>query len=194
MKHLALGALLGVAVTVGTTAYQRASDRRPALSAAPHVGSPPAPPAAVQASGPPTVATANEVLPTAVPGAAFEHGVGVPHASAPAPSASEASVPYGPGEASFPTGAADASDAAESRRLLAARSLLHSGRASAALSALAAIRADFPQGSLAQEREALTIEALVASGDRATARARAAAFLEHYPDSPHLDSVRKAVK
>jgi hypothetical protein len=194
MKQLALGALLGAAVAGGAAVYQRASAPRPALSATSLAGSALAPAAEVHSNGAPTVVTPNEVLPAAQPGAALERSLGSSRPPAPAAGAREAAVPYGSGQASFPTGAADASDTAESRRLLAARSLLRSGRASAALSALASIRADFPEGSLAQEREALTIEALLAFGDRAAARARAAAFLARYPESPHVDAVRKALK
>ena len=194
LKHLALGALLGAAVAGGAAVYQRVSVRHPALGATRPAGSAPVPPAEIQRSGGSPVGATNEVLPAAPSGTAFGRGVGSSRPSAAAPRASEAPAPYGTGQASFPTGAADASDTAESRRLLAARSLLRSGRTGAALSALAAIRVDFPEGALTQEREALTIEALLVAGDRATARARAAAFLERYPGSPHVDAVRKALK
>jgi len=194
LKQLALGALLGAAVAGGASLYQRASDGRPAPSATPAVGSALVPSAAVQPARAPAVAAPNEASTAAAPGAALGHGIGSARPSTPSPSARDAVVPYGSGQASFPTGPTDASDTAESRRLLAARSLLRSGRASAALVALAAIRADFPAGPLAQEREALSVEALVAAGDRAAARTRAAAFLSQYPDSPHADSVRKALK
>lgn len=85
----------------------------------------------------------------------------------------------------------------ESQRVAAARSLLRSGRASAALAALAALRAlerDEPNGLLAQEREALSIQALAALGQRDAARQRAAAFTQRYPDSPHLAVVRRAAE
>lgn len=43
----------------------------------------------------------------------------------------------------------------------------------------------FPHGLLAQEREALAIEALLALGREDQAKARARAFLASYPSSPH---------
>jgi hypothetical protein len=82
----------------------------------------------------------------------------------------------------------------ESQRVAAARSLLRSGRASAALAALQALERDEPNGLLAQEREALAIQALAALGQRAAARQRAAAFTQRYPDSPHLAVVRRAAE
>jgi hypothetical protein len=194
VKHLAIGALLGAAVAGGGAVLQRASGPRPVPRAMPVASSALAPPAAVPSTGAPTAAAANGISLPAPSGVTLERSVGPAHSLAPAPSAREPAVPYGSGQASFPTSAADESDTAESRRLLAARSLLRAGRTSAALDTLAAIRADFPAGSLVQEREALTIEALLASGQRAAARARAAAFLERYPNSPHVSSVRKALK
>ena len=194
VKHLAIGALLGAAVAGGGAVLQRPSDPRPRPRSMPVASSALAPPPAVPSTRAPTTAAANDIAPAAPKEVVLERSARPAHALAPAPSAREPAVPYGSGQASFPTSAADESDTAESRRLLAARSLLHAGRASAALDALAAIRADFPSGSLIQEREALAIEALLASGDRAAARVRAAAFLERYPDSPHASSVRKALK
>ena len=66
-----------------------------------------------------------------------------------------------------------------------ARALLRSGQSLAALHQLDQARARFPGGMLGQEREALAIEALSQSGQRAAARERAAAFLRAYPSSPH---------
>jgi hypothetical protein len=43
----------------------------------------------------------------------------------------------------------------------------------------------FPRGELAQEREVLTIEALVRTGQKDRARARLEAFRRTYPSSPH---------
>jgi len=82
----------------------------------------------------------------------------------------------------------------ESQRVAAARSLLRSGRASDALAALQALERDEPNGLLAQEREALAIQALAALGQRAAASQRAAAFTQRYPDSPHLAVVRRAAE
>lgn len=67
-------------------------------------------------------------------------------------------------------------------------------RALEALSALDAIAREFPNGALAQEREALAIEALRVGGRSAEARLRATAFLARYPASPHAASVRHALE
>ena len=98
----------------------------------------------------------------------------------------------GSGQASFETSSETASS--ESRRLVAARSLLRRGRPQAALEVLTSLAADFPSGALVQEREALTIEALLASGDRRSARRRALGFIARYPESPYAGDVREALK
>lgn len=51
----------------------------------------------------------------------------------------------------------------------------------------------FPASVLEQEREALTIKALVATGSHAEARTRAQQFRSRFPKSMLLDSVEKAV-
>jgi outer membrane protein assembly factor BamD (BamD/ComL family) len=78
----------------------------------------------------------------------------------------------------------------ESAMILDARSVLRAGDPSRALRLLDGARARFPQGILAQEREALAIEALVRSGQRALAAKRAESFLRDYPKSPHAADVR----
>jgi hypothetical protein len=45
----------------------------------------------------------------------------------------------------------------------------------------------FPQGALAEEREVLTIEAMLALGRRKEALVRARAFRERYPNSVHQE-------
>jgi hypothetical protein len=82
----------------------------------------------------------------------------------------------------------------ESRRVAEARARLRAGNPSGALGVLDAIRRDFPNGVLAQERDALTIEALLALGDQARARTLATAFLARYPGSPHSEAARRALK
>ncbi|MFT3773663.1 MAG: hypothetical protein QM820_50455 [Minicystis sp.] len=72
----------------------------------------------------------------------------------------------------------------ESRMVAEARDALRRGDAGGALTMLEQIRAKFPGGVLAQEREALSIEALARSGRKGDAAARAAAFVKAYPTSP----------
>ena len=81
----------------------------------------------------------------------------------------------------------------ESAMILGARRLLRAGDSAGALTLLDAARTRFADGGLVQEREALTIEALVRSGQRALATKRAEAFLRDYPKSPHGADVRSLV-
>ncbi len=78
----------------------------------------------------------------------------------------------------------EASELARERALLdqARRSAAH-GDATAALEMAERHRARFPNGRLAEEREALAIRALVASGQSEAARQRAQAFRAAYPNS-----------
>ncbi|HEX4460995.1 MAG TPA: hypothetical protein VIA18_23605, partial [Polyangia bacterium] len=64
-----------------------------------------------------------------------------------------------------------------------ARAALARGDGSDAFARLELHERRFPSGALAQEREAMTIRALVLMGDRDRARSRATAFRAHYPDS-----------
>jgi hypothetical protein len=63
-------------------------------------------------------------------------------------------------------------------------------RPAQALQVLAEHRELYPSGALAQEREVLAIEALLRSGSRVQAEARAEALERRYPASPHLRRVR----
>jgi hypothetical protein len=69
-------------------------------------------------------------------------------------------------------------------RLREARALLQRGDANGAVSAVADYERAFPSGAFWPEAEAIAIDALVASGRSAEARARARAFLRNYGDSP----------
>jgi hypothetical protein len=71
-----------------------------------------------------------------------------------------------------------------------ARQALRQGDAARALQILDDCRRHFPSGVLEQERERLSIDALVALGRGPEAAARAGAFLRAYPDSPHAGEVR----
>ncbi|HEX6272458.1 MAG TPA: hypothetical protein VFZ53_05445, partial [Polyangiaceae bacterium] len=82
----------------------------------------------------------------------------------------------------------------ESRRVAEARALLRTGKPLAALAALSALGAEFPRGALVQEREALVVEALLASGRRDEARQRAREFLARYPTSPHAAAAKRALR
>ena len=80
--------------------------------------------------------------------------------------------------------------AEESIAVIAARRALRDGDAAACLRLLEEASAAFPHGSLAQEREALTIQALADSGQLDLAKRRATRFLREHPESPHAADLR----
>jgi hypothetical protein len=103
-------------------------------------------------------------------------------------------APGAPSVASFPStdGAALAASRLkeEAALLRRARAELRSGALTAAFATLEASRREFTAPELFQEREALSIELLHRSGERAAAAARAREFLSHFPESPHAATVR----
>lgn len=74
-----------------------------------------------------------------------------------------------------------------------ARQALLRGEGAAALSTLQAHRARFPSGELAEERDALMIEALIGVGRGLDARGLAARFLARYPGSLLRTTVEQAL-
>lgn len=83
---------------------------------------------------------------------------------------------------------------AESALLRHAREKLQNGDAKGALDDATLMATRFPRGELAQEREVVAIQALLAQNQRAAAAARAADFLRIHPNSPYADSLRQALK
>ena len=79
----------------------------------------------------------------------------------------------------------------ESALLAKARGELRGGDANAALATLGEAEKKFPDGVLAQEREALTIEATLKAGRTDEAQARTDAFASKYPSSPHVARLRR---
>lgn len=79
----------------------------------------------------------------------------------------------------------------ETRALRQARNELRSGKLADAFATLEASRRQFSAPELYQEREALMIELLFRSGQKATAAQRAGAFLSRFPESPHAQQVRQ---
>ena len=99
-----------------------------------------------------------------------------------------------PSVAAFPEPANDVRPSqlrAEAAALRGARAELRAGKLADAFATLEASRRQFSAPALYQEREALLIELLFRSGQVATARQRAAAFLEHFADSPHAAAIRQ---
>ena len=88
-----------------------------------------------------------------------------------------------PGDDATATRVSSSGLAAEQALLDPARAALAHGDGSAALARLSAHERAFPNGALAQEREAMTIRALALAGDGTRARGRAQSFRSRYPDS-----------
>ena len=82
----------------------------------------------------------------------------------------------------------------ERRLLEPARTALTRGMASQALTLLEQHAKAFPSGELAEEREALWVQALAVSGAMDAARARAKAFSARFPDSLFLPVVERAIR
>jgi len=80
---------------------------------------------------------------------------------------------------------------AETRALRRARDELRAGKLADAFATLEASRRQFAAPELYQEREALMIELLYRSGQVAAAEQRAKAFLGRFPESPHVQQVRR---
>lgn len=75
---------------------------------------------------------------------------------------------------------------AESGLVLRAHQALRAGACQSALEGLAEARARFPNGALAEERDALTVRALACAGRTAEAAERAGAFVQDHPTSPYV--------
>ena len=74
-----------------------------------------------------------------------------------------------------------------------ARSAITRGKPSEALDILQEHSKRFPNSKLSQERDALTVKALVGSGRHAEARAAGERFRARYPDGLLLDAVTTAL-
>lgn len=82
---------------------------------------------------------------------------------------------------------------AELQQLDRARSALARGQAAQALTLLSSHAARHPGSMLAQERDALTVKALAASGRHSEARAAGARFIASYPNGLLLDAVKASL-
>jgi hypothetical protein len=120
----------------------------------------------------------------------------LPLATATVPSSPvEARGPGSSSVAAFPLADGQAASRAsrleeEAAMLRRARAELRGGRLAEAFATLEASRERFSLPELAQEREALLIELLYRSGQRASAGEKARSFLSRYPESPHAAKVR----
>ena len=94
-----------------------------------------------------------------------------------------------------PRAAAPAETSLSSERLLleAARTALARGDGTSALDALDRHLGKYPHGQLAEEREALAVQALVASGRGTEAKSRAVRFHARFPSSMFTGAVDAAI-
>ena len=83
---------------------------------------------------------------------------------------------------------------AEASLVATVRRELHGGDPRAALGTLRQLQSQFPKGELGQERDVLTVEALVASGNSAAAKSKAAAFIAAHPASPLSTKLARLVE
>lgn len=155
------------------------ADRRPADADAAAFGrqDDPPQPTELRPAEPPSI-PATPQAPVTVP----------PRSPAPQPLAPEAPAIDRP--ASAP--AIDPVLAAELALVDAAKRALAAGDAALALDRLAEHARDFRRGQLAEERQALRVEALCAAGKRPQARAEATLFVREYPASTHADRIARA--
>ncbi len=100
----------------------------------------------------------------------------------------ESALPSAPVNA--PRAEPKAALAAELSALDSVRARLNAGQPKAALSSLDAYSRTFPRGRLGLEAEVLRIDALAKSGQTASARSRAEAFIKRHPDSVLASRVR----
>jgi len=130
----------------------------------------------------PVVTSVSVMPPVVEPPGAEPSSSATPEASTPAPVASHAAPPSRASQLRE-----------ESLTVIAARQALRDGDAKGALRLLELARQRFRLGSLLEEREALTIQALAKSGNKALAASRAQAFINSHPRSPHAADVQRYV-
>jgi hypothetical protein len=100
------------------------------------------------------------------------------------------SEPASSSNAAFPSDAADSRLGEELQALEQVRQALRGGDAAGSIAALGRYEARFPRGALAREATLLSVEAKLAAGDVAGARAVAARVLATDQASPHAKKVR----
>lgn len=170
-KGAALVAVLafGGGVAVSEARYGRS---KPAVSADPKPAAPTSQERTVAPVLPPAPSLP-EPFATSIPEVVPAGAASTPHATAAPPSVS---------------------DVNEERALIdTARSALARGLAEGALAATEQHASRFPRGRLAEEREALAVQALSLAGDRTAAEARATRFRRSFPSSIFRSAVDRAV-
>jgi hypothetical protein len=171
LAMLALGVIIGAA---GHAAWV-AGDERPA----PRIEAPSAPSAPLTAPPP-----SDEPSPPSIP----------PPSEVPEAVVVEPEAPATSGRAEAPSEPDDEGLASEMALVARAQTALHRGLFESALSALDEHARRFPRGELAEEREALAVQALARASRGEEARRRADRFEARYPRSLLGPVVRAAVE
>jgi outer membrane lipoprotein YfiO len=159
-----VGAAAVALLILGHHAPKPLTPANPVVLAAPAPAPAPAPAAAPQANGDSAQVTKLEDLPTLPDSSASDAA----HAAAP-------------------------SLADEVAAIKSAKTALASGNAADSLRQLDAYRVHFPHGRLSQEASVVRIEALLKSGNQATANAAADRFLAAHADSPYASRVHTLI-
>jgi outer membrane protein assembly factor BamD (BamD/ComL family) len=114
------------------------------------------------------------------------------------PSGAPAGLPPGGGVGTGATQEASTTRASrlreESALLAEAKASLTAGDGARALALVERGERDFPDGVLGQERQVLSIDALLRAGQRPAAISRARAFVEAHPRSAHAGRLRELIQ
>jgi hypothetical protein len=185
VKAVAAGMVFGVAATAGVSVWLSPATAPPATPPAPSRG-------IVAQVAPdsdrvrnPTAATTAPLEPATKAELASRHPIDRPSSSTEPPASP---APAAPSQMAFSDPPLD-STTTKSDASVVDRAHLESR-----LVVLNELTREFPNGVLTQEREALTIEALIGSGERERARSLALDFLQRHPTSPLAASVRRALE
>ena len=177
----ALGALAGIAFVAGGFGLLSTYSTDAVVATR---ASEPAPPAVTPAPSPEPEATE-----TAVPSVDVAE---LPATAAPPRNVAPRRVPRG-ATSSVPAAVAPANRLDELAAVERARRQLTQGDPAGARRYIAEYRVTFTQGRFTEEIDALEVEALAASGERASAKAKATEFLTRYPSSPYARRLRSVL-
>lgn len=176
-KAVAVGLGIGLAVNVASTVATQVVDSKPAAPAVAPVSAPRAREALPVNRAKPLPVTSPNVAVTTAPAEAT-----VPSAATAAAARLLVSEPATSDELRE-----------ESALLVRTREALNASDGARALELIRESRERFVGARLAQERDALEVQALVMAGETAQATARARTFLARYPESPHAEKIRAIV-
>lgn len=203
-KLKALIATAAVIATAGVTAYVATRPAHqapvPAMAAAPPTASIPPSPAPPPSAAPTTITPSD--LPTAPSARTPSAPRPISHAERLREEVTQVSdlghyAAEAPGAARSPAHEAAESVSAlreEAKLVDAARTALAAGDPASARARLDEAKTRYPQGRLGEEREALEIRVLAASGETSRAASLARAFLVRHPSSPLRPSIEAIAK